>query len=361
MKDQFGKLCEITIRGYRSIRVLDALPMDDINILIGPNGAGKSNFISLFRLLRHLAEEKLQEFVSVGGSSANLLYFGPKTTSELALKLRTDANIYEASLAPTTEGGLTFTREVVGFMGTNKAIHGPQQLESNMRRTRSAGRIPPYIYGAFENWRVYHFHDTGPFAPLRSTTSLADMELLAADGGNLPAFLYFLQERHPEVLQEIEDLVGRIAPFFSRFVLRPDPLKPDQIRLRWRHRRVDGDVMDVAALSDGTLRFIALATLMLQPEPPSTVVVDEPELGLHPSALGLLASIIHSVAHQVQVICSTQSATFADQFSWSDLIVADCVDDESRFRRLAETDVAAWLDEFSLGEIWEKNLIGGQP
>lgn len=360
MESRFGKLAEISVHGYKSIRALEALRLDDMNILIGANGAGKSNFISIFELLGNIAVEKLQDFVTSHGTAARLLHFGPKVTKEFRINLRTDANTYAATLVPTAEGGLAFEDESVSFKGTSKYIATGQQFETNLRRTRRAGAIPPFIYGALEKWRVYHFHDTSAWAPLRRTASLTNLDTLAADGGNLPAFLYYLQEKWPDSLEEIVATVRRIAPFFRGFVLRPDPLNEHQIRLRWRHAAVD-DPLDVSDLSDGTLRFIALVTLLLQPEPVNTIVIDEPELGLHPAALGLLASVMHSVAHRVQLICSSQSVTFANHFSWKDMVIVDLVDDASTFRRLTEDDVRAWLDLYALGDIWEKNVIGGRP
>jgi predicted ATPase len=90
-------------------------------------------------------------------------------------------------------------------------------------------------------------------------------------------------------------------------------------------------------------------------------VLDEPELGLHPAAIAQLAALIHQVAPQVQIIAATQSPTFANHFGWQDFIIADRHEDASRFRRLTEDEVSAWMDGYAMGEIWEKNLIGGRP
>jgi predicted ATPase len=185
-------------------------------------------------------------------------------------------------------------------------------------------------------------------------------ERLQADGGNLPAFLYYLQERFPDVLRRFLETVRQVAPFIGTFVLRPEALNPNLIRLRWRHVGHD-ELFDVNDLSDGTLRFIALAALLLQPEPPSTIVLDEPELGLHPAAITQLGAVIHQVSPEVQIIAATQSPTFVNQFTWEDMIVVDRKDDASTFRRLTEEDVKPWMDDFSMGEIWEKNIIGGRP
>ena len=189
---------------------------------------------------------------------------------------------------------------------------------------------------------------------------MTEPDQLAADGRNLAAFLYFLQEQHPDTFASVLDPVRQIAPFLGTLVLRPEALNPNLIRLRWRHVGHD-ELFDVSDLSDGTLRFIALTALLLQPDPPSTIVLDEPELGLHPAAITQLAALMHQVAPQVQIIAATQSPTFANHFGWQDFIIVDRHEDSSRFRRLKEEEVSAWMDDYAMGEIWEKNLIGGRP
>lgn len=360
MRNSFGKLQRLSVKGFRSIRSIEGLALDDINIVIGQNGAGKSNFVNLFRFLARLAREELQDYLVKQGGLAKILYFGPKVTNRLELYFQSDANEYEVALEPTSEGGLAFTHEVCAFLGARKNIVEPNQMETQLRRTRRGGRIPPYIYEAIENWRVYHFHDTSESAALRGSAPLTELEQLAADGGNLAAFLYFLQERHRDTFDALIDAIRQVAPFLGGLILRPEALNPNLIRLRWRHVGRD-DVFDVSDLSDGTLRFIALAALLLQPAPPSTIVLDEPELGLHPAAIAQLAALMHQASSEVQIIAATQSPTFANHFGWQDFIVVDRDDDASRFRRLQEDEVKAWMDDYAMGEIWEKNLIGGRP
>lgn len=360
MENKFGKLDTITIEGYKSIRAIDKLELRDLNIVIGPNGAGKSNFVSLFRFLARLAREELQDYVVKQGGLNKILHFGAQNTGQLSLHFRSDVNEYGATLEPTADGTLFFTSEWCSFMGATKRIGVPNQLETQLRKTRRAGRIPPYIYGPIENWRVYHFHDTSENAPLRSSATLTEPERLDADGGNLAAFLYFLQENDKDRFEQLLDSIRQIAPYIGTLVLRPEALNKNLIRLRWRHVGRD-ELFDVSDLSDGTLRFIALSALLQQPDPPSTIVLDEPELGLHPSAIVQLAALMHQVAPQVQIIAATQSPAFANQFGWKDFIVVDRYQDSSNFRRLTETEVAPWMDEFAMGEIWEKNLIGGRP
>lgn len=360
MKNTFGKLQRLTVKGYKSIKEIDALVLSDINIIIGQNGAGKSNFVSLFRFLSRLAREELQDYIIKQGGLNKILYFGPKTTERIEISFKSDLNNYFVSLQPTADGLLSFEDERCSFDGHERRISIPNQTETQLPHNKRGGRISPYIIRFISNWRVYHFHDTSERSALRSSSTLTEPEQLAADGGNLPAFLYYLQEEYPDTLDMVLDTVQHVAPFFGSFVLRPEALNKELIRLRWRHVGRD-DLFDVSDLSDGTLRFIALTALLLQPDPPSTIVLDEPELGLHPAAIGQLAALMHQVAPQVQIIAATQSPTFANHFGWEDFIVVDRQNDASRFRRLTEAEVAPWAEDFGMGDIWEKNLIGGRP
>ncbi len=360
MKDEFGKLQSITVKGFKSIRALEAMRLQDINVVIGPNGAGKSNFVGLFKFLSRLAREETQLYVAQQGGLDKVLHFGPKVTNVFEIEIVSLDMRYAMRGAPTVDGRLQFLTEYCSSGATIENIAVANQFETRLRRAGRIAGISPYIYLATETWKVYHFHDTSEQAPLRGNARLVEQETLDANGGNLAAFLYYLQEAHREAFNDIVDLVRRAAPFLGSFLLRPDPRNPGVIRLRWRHVGRD-ELFDVSDLSDGTLRFVALMALLLQPDPPRTIILDEPELGLHPAAIELLASVMHQVAGSAQIIAATQSPTFAAWFRWDEFVIVDRVDEASEFRRLELSEVAAWMDEFSMGDIWMKNLIGGRP
>ena len=197
---------------------------------------------------------------------------------------------------------------------------------------------------------------------MRKTAKLHDNRFLREDGANLSAFLYLLQERDQASYKLIVRTVQRVAPFFDDFRLDPLRLKPDDIKLQWRHKKSD-QYFDASSLSDGTLRFIALATLFLQPEEyrPSIILVDEPELGLHPYAIEMLAALVRQASVTTQVIVSTQSSLLLDHFQPEDVLVADRVDGGTQLTRLKSEPLAKWLEDYSLGQLWEKNEIGGRP
>jgi len=360
-------LDRIRIEGFKSIKQLD-LQLRPLNVLIGANGAGKTNFISIFRLLNEMAELRLQRFV--GANPDRLLRHGRRVTPKFSVQLDFGQNGYEFTLAPS-ENQLIFDSEWIRFNGqyglSRRSIGAghleskrPEQLESDRNQ-----KIARYVVPAVKGWRVYHFHDTSDQASVKQSGAVNDNASLRPDASNLAAFLYLLQQRSLPSYQRIRDTVRLVAPFFDDFALRPDPLSNDQsIMLEWREQGSDFP-FTAYQLSDGTLRFICLATVLLQPNPPATIIIDEPELGLHPFAIEVLAGLLRSVSQSGyssrQVIVSTQSVPLVNQLEAEDLIVVNHHRGESVFARLDSEQLKEWLDTYSLGELWEKNILGGRP
>lgn len=361
-------LNKIQISGFKSIREL-TLDLKNLNVLIGSNGVGKTNFISFFSLLNWMLEGNLQTYISKKGGADSFLYFGSKITPRLSAKLYFDLNGYFFDLEPAVDNSLIFSKEAAFFDGplygpTERIIgsgHKEAKIEKEMKTfSASTKKIANYVVTAFKSWKVYHFHDTSDSAPVKQLCNLNDNQFLHSNGSNLAAFLYYLKEAHSKQYEDIRSAVQSVAPFFDDFVLRPNPLNKKTIQLEWREK---GSTIPFLAhhLSDGTLRFILIATLLLQPELPDTIIIDEPELGLHPYAINFLASLIRSVSTEKQVIVSTQSVTLVNQFDPENLIVVDRKDGQTVLERLDAEKVEKWLDEYSLGDLWEKNWIGGRP
>jgi predicted ATPase len=234
--------------------------------------------------------------------------------------------------------------------------------EAGLSDDETLGPVSRWIAGQVDGWMICHFHDTSEFSGMRLPCAVDDNRRLRADGSNLPAFLHLLKQRHPTAYHLIRRTVQRVAPFFDDFVLAPAALHPDKIKLEWKHREQD-QYFDAWALSDGTLRFIALATLFLQPKElkPPLVLVDEPELGLHPFAINLLGAMVKSASVDMQVVLATQSPLLLDEFAPENVIVAERDGHATTFRRLDGDSLESWLEDYSLGELWEKNELGGRP
>lgn len=373
LRDPMPHLERIRIAGFKSIRDQE-VELGKLNVLIGANGAGKSNFIAAFRLLNRILAEELQLHVGRIGGADQLLHYGRKRTERIELDLRfrisdRKSDGYQVSLVPTAGDTLAFEREAVlfhagGYPEPYDDFLGSGHAESKLTSARPAETrrtISDHVLARLRSWKVYHFHDTSEAAEIKQTADLDDNRELRSDAGNLPALLYRLRETDRAYYDNIRDTIRLAAPFFDDFDLEPNRLNPSKIKLEWRERGAEEQYFDASALSDGTLRFMALATLLQQPELPATILLDEPELGLHPFAITVLAGLLQSAAERTQVIVSTQSVTLVNQLSPEDLIVVDREDSASVFRRPDRANLATWLDEYALGEAWEKNLLGGRP
>jgi predicted ATPase len=362
-------LKHIAIKGFKSIKTLD-LKMEPINILIGANGSGKSNFISLFTFLRKLSEGKLQSYVSGQGANT-FFYFGSKVTPNISIDIDVGINGYRVIFEHgANDDTLVFKDEYCKIeTSSNKFTIKGSKGESGLLPGSEAASdyVRKYTREFMEECRVYHFHDTGPSAGFKQASALDASDYLYDDASNIAAFLYRLREGkekgYSKSYKDIVTAIQTVAPYFHDFFLAPRGSENrETILLKWIHRDHDTP-FSANQLSDGTARFICMATLFLQPFSlrPKSIVLDEPELGLHPVALEVLAEIVKATSKENQVICSAQSVTFANQFEAKNFIVVDQNHGESTFKRVDEDELKEWLEEYSMGDIWTKNLIGGRP
>ena len=357
------KLDHLNVTGYKTIRALN-LDMRSLNVLIGANGSGKSNFISLFKLLNEMVNDNFQVFVSQSGGADTFLSYGRKETNAIHVELKAGRNAYECTWLPTADNTLIFDTDYSIFFGDlipqSRNLIGRGHRESQLRQSSGKTPVSRYVLDHLKSWKVYHFHDTSDSAEVKRRGSINDNQYLRTDAGNLAAYLFHIKASASRHYESIRDMVRMVAPFFDDFVLRPVSDNTSQIQLEWRERGSDYPFL-AHQLSDGTLRFICLATLLLQPSVPATIIIDEPELGLHPYAITLLASLMRSASTRTQLIVSTQSVTLVNQFQVEDLLIANRKERDTVIERLDQSQFTAWLEEYTLGDLWEKNVIGGRP
>jgi predicted ATPase len=358
-------ITRLKLQGYKSIKELD-IRLESINILLGSNGVGKSNFVSLFSMLRNIYQRNFQNYVEVKGGADSLLHFGKKNTKGIGIDIwfgnqKNDINRFLIDIENSQNDlMIQSVKSAFNYEGSWKY----QDFESNIRESSFAqfkNRQAYWVNVYLQEFDVYHFHDTGDQSPMKGKCNVDDNHRLNRDGSNLAAFLYYLQEKHPKHFKRIEMTIRSIAPFFDRFDLKPSRLNEQYIQLEWKEKNYPDSYFNAYHLSDGTLRFICLATLLMQPIPPKTIIIDEPELGLHPVAVNKLASLIRKISSKSQVIISTQSINLIDNFDPENIIVTDRKDNSSIFRRLNSKELESWLEEYTLGDIWGKNLFGAQP
>ena len=366
-------LNRVTASGFKSIEKMD-LELAAMNVLIGANGAGKSNLISLFEFLGQMRAQKLRDYVARSGGADDLLHYGAKKTPYIDICLTfplADSSLsYEAKLAGTAKNSLFFASErtVLRITGSTEPplIHdlGAGHAESKLDQLAADHMLVGVMHRMMKGCKAFHFNDTSVASRMRRGSYLYDNKNLHFDAGNLAAILYKIRRARDETpaYHRIVETIRQIAPWFDDFVLEPlEPNKTD-VLLNWRDQFSDR-IFGPHQLPDGALRAMALITLLLQPEKdlPSLIVIDEPELGLHPAAITVLAALLKAASLHSQIIIATQSVTFLEEFDVADVIVVDREQGRSTFTRQDPERLKDWLEDYTLGELWQKNSIGGGP
>ena len=367
----------LTVRGFKSIRALEDFELRSLNVLIGANGAGKSNLLSLFNMMYHLSQKRLQLFTRNEGGPDALLFGGQRRTSKLETELFFENRDYEYrfTLLPAAETMVFGAEDILPGLARQpdnivhrgqKTLVGSTRWSSGHSESCAAdiehGEFASYVLPEMKRWRVFHFQDMSPMAQVRLLSEVRDNLRLKPDAGNLAPMLRHLREQYPDNYRRIVEAIRLAAPFFGDFVYRKNP--GDQMDLEWFEAAGDPDSpFGPRQFSDGTLRFICLATLLHEPEnlQPDLILIDEPELGLHPYALTLLAEMLKQAADSRQIIVSTQSADLVSQFAPEDVVVVNRREGESVFERLDPERLSEWLEDYTLGDLWRMNVLGGRP
>lgn len=376
-----GAIRKISINGYKSIRELKEFELRDLNVIIGANGSGKSNLVQVFQMLMAMSRKGLQKFILENGGADNFLYNGPRNTPAILMEFEFESgsyvgfnmtvnqrsNSYRFELIPTVDDTFIVSEERK-YVTTNWRSYGSPSLESRLederQETSATGKghgVGYFVYRSIANWMVYHFHDTSSTAPMRRSEIIEDNTKLRSNGSNIAPFLLKLKTDYNALFyyQDIINAVRLVIPFFDDFRLDVQKKgEAEKVKLSWQQKGSDFP-MQPYHFSDGSIRFICLATALLNPFPPSVIVIDEPELGLHPEAIRILGELIRDAAKRTQIIVATQSPLLLDQFSIEDIVVVNRKEGQSVFERLQRADFDEWLNNYSVGELWSRNIIAG--
>lgn len=374
MRKSKHKLTKITIKGFKSISFDHPIELEigDVNILLGANGAGKSNIISFFKMIGFMMSESLQQFIAQYGTNQKFLYYGPKKTPTLNAEIRFDGqnsyDIYRFSLTNAVLNRLIISTEEIEWKNskTNRPI--TRQLvsdfnESALIHMKTQDTACKLIWDILAGCKVYQFNDSSILSsPIRQASTVESAHYLQSEANNLASFLFYLKNNYGESYKRIVNYIKEVVPQFKEFYLEPER---GYVSLKWIDTSANDYVLSPDQFSDGSIRFIALATLLLQPEEtmPRVIIIDEPELGLHPYAIGQLTEMIKDASLHAQVIVATQSSALIDGFSANDVTIVERDEDAqcTTVKRLNEEDYTEWLKEYSLSELWNKNVIGGRP
>lgn len=370
----------IRIRGFRSLADVEFRPQPGANVLIGANGSGKSNVAHFFNMLSWmLRSRRLAQFVGWQGGADDQLHGGSETTvrldAQVAIRTAGGRNDYRFALAHAHPDQLMFADEAFRYSRDDTAgdadwIHLGSghwearivevgQSEGGLLDSATHATTARTITHLLRDCAAYRFDNTGDRSSFKKSWDAEDHVYMRTDGGNLAAILHRLEREDVHRYELICHHIRRVLPGFDRFEIDE---KYGKVALRWRSEHSD---MSYGAhlTSDGSLRFFALVTLLNLPAEmlPSVVLLDGPELGLHPKAIILVGGMIRVLAESRQVIVATQSPLLVDAFQLDEVSVLELRDARTELHRPSVDELRTWLDEFSVGELWQKNLLGGRP
>lgn len=357
-------LNNISVYGYKSIKKLENFKLNNINILIGINGSGKSNIISIFKLLNNIYNRQLQSY-SLKSNIDSMFYMGTKNTKNIVLEFEfnDNQNKYKIELKATDDNNIVIAKDVFDY---HKSTHvykiTENKLESDMQDAKyiiKSPKVAIHCLKAIKQWKLYHFHDTSDDSPMKRQCTNNDDLIFKPDASNLVAYIRMIYKKYRQHYNLIVSTIQDVAPYFGGFVIRDD----ENIQLEWFHKSDPDTALKAHMLSDGTLRFICLAVLLLQPTKlmSDLILIDEPELGLHPYAIEKLVGLIRRLDNKKQFIISTQSVEFLNYFSADEIVVVENKENQSQLERLDNEKLKVWLEDYSLGEVWNSNIIGGRP
>ena len=367
----------VRIRGFRSLADVELAGIPKAAVLIGANGSGKSNFIRFFEMLSWMLIRQLGEFIERQGGADDQLYGGSRSTArldgEIELHTSQGQNDYQFALSYAHPDRFFFSEERFRFKRHRLQAEAQwQHFDGGHREAKivEAAQSDDYprinkntalvIVRLLRNCSVYQFHDTSDESNFKKKWDAKENNYLRRHGGNLAAVLRRLEQEDIRRYETICRHIGRILPVFDRFAIEENY---GRVSLSWKAKGTD-KTFGAHLTSDGSLRFFALVTLLnLPPEMlPNILLLDEPELGLHPAAIALIGGMIKSLAEDRQVIVATQSPLLVDAFGLDEVFVLELRDGRTEVRKLSPDDYQVWLDDnFTSGELWQKNLFGGRP
>lgn len=364
-------LKRIHLKGWKSIRD-QSIDLNSLTAIVGANGSGKSNLLSLIRMFGEIfsSEPGMRSYVGVNGTANSLLHYGSRETKSIDIELTFETSTgelkYGTRWIPTLNGGLIYEDERIEFVQrdtceSQTVTLGSGHPETNLvERATGGDSIARDCLNLLRGCRVYHFNNTSPRSDMRFSSTIEASSFLFSEANNLASMLYLYRRKYPTTYRQISTLMQRIMPGFEQFILEPSRLNGTDIVLKWKQRSREYE-FGPHQFPDGALRFVALATVLMQPTDhfPILVGLDEPEIGLHPRALELLSDMVIAASVDTQVIFATQSSTLVDYFEPANILVADRIDGATEFKTLDVERLEMWLERYSLGELWERNYFGG--
>lgn len=369
MQQNPARIQSITIKGFRSLRDVSNLELPQLTVLIGENGAGKSTLVRFFEMLSWmLKSQELQKFVLYEGGGDDQLYMGLRNTdiihAEICLETEKGFNDYQFDLAYVSAGDtLIVMNEAYRYSDRNRDGKARWTMLSGIGKEAKLpdqdNKTAKTICNLLKNCTTYHFHDTASNSPIRQRWDIVDCSRLRSDGGNLAPILLNLKENYRQHYKLIISQIQRILPTFRDFIIEPVAYK---VELRWQGLHSD-KIFGPHLTSDGSLRLFCLLTLLNLPHEllPNVMFFDEPELGLHPHAITLVAEMLKRLSRSRQIFIATQSPYMVNCFDLDNIIVARSINGETKLHNLSSDKYKEWLNnEYDISDIWLSVPVGGE-
>ena len=364
-----GRIEEVSIEGFRSLAKVEKLKLPNLTVLIGANGAGKSNLIRFFEMLAWMLRgQNLQDFIARNGFGDDQLYMGarrtPRMNAEIRIATNRGYNDYRFGLAHVSAGDtLIFVDEAYRYSDHKRDGQAPWTVlpsgnrEAGLVEASVSNQTAQVMVSLLKRCTTYQFHDTSAKANIKQAWDVQDAIWMRSDGANLAPILLRLLDNDIKRYKTIVWQIARVLPGFADFELQPAYGK---VALRWRGRFSD-KTFGTHLTSDGSLRLFCLLTLLNLPAEmlPDVMFFDEPELGLHPHAITLVAEMIKTLSQARQVFIATQSPFMVDCFELEDVIVANNHDGATELCTLPRARYQQWLDEeYLVSDLWLKEPVG---
>ena len=366
----------VRVKGFRSLADVEIKDLPrGATVLIGANGSGKSNLMRFLEMMGWMVDlRRLRQYVARHGGADDQLFGGRKTTPEIVAQVdvRTaEGRVeYRFALECTPGDRFVFAEEAYRVAKSGNPADVPWERidDKGYREARVAERTngngpgpeaARTLVGLLRRCPIYQFHDTSFDSRMKVSWDSRDFGRLRGDGANLASVLSLLEREDRPRFELICSYIGLAVPVFDRFEIVEEYGK---VQLRWKHKDMD-KTMGAHMTSDGMLRFFALVTLLNLPSEmlPSILLLDEPELGLHPAAISMIGGMIDSASMDRQIIVATQSPLLVDNFRLEEIVVLELENGRTTVHRVDDAQYGQWLDEYSTGELWQKNVLGGRP
>jgi predicted ATPase len=393
------KILRLKVEGFRSLKSLSWQP-GDLNVIIGPNASGKSNLLRVLEMLSVSARRGLGKYIQQEGGMEPIVWDGRAQQVRTLVEFRVGP-IFEGDDSEPTTDRVRYAL-ILGRLGTTSAYRVDHEYlalvdEDSLSSTCVVDRRPGHAHilppgsaileapatsvpdeetllsvaaGPFTSvelindiqselaaWRIYHDLQTHREAPIRASQVTRAETQVDPDGQNLVSVLHTLYTTGRDFKEEINTAMrAAFGEDFDEIVFPPAADQRIQLRIRWRSLKREQSAAD---LSDGTLRFLFLLAVLANPSPPPLIAIDEPETGLHPSMLPIVAEYARDASNRSQVILTTHSPEFLDAFGQDvpTMTVVEWSDGETLLRTLSGEELTYWLRQYSLGELYRSREL----